>query len=563
MGKTRRAIATVDLETDPFKRDRVPQPFMVGFYDGERFRRFDDVSSFMRYISDKEFIIYAHNGGKFDFHYMFEFLEPWTDVLIIHGRLVKFKIGECEFRDSYSILPIPLSAYKKDAIDMAKLEPEVRHKHLPEIERYLRGDCVYLYELVTDFVRDYGNSLTLAGAAMQFWSKHFEHEKPISSQTFYDTIKDYYYGGRVECFAKGIIPSKRFQVVDINSAYPYAMLHKHPLSTSYETVRPKRGEAVIPQSLYTVVATSRGAFPRRAEDKSLEFPTDDVAREYKVTGWELQAALDTGRADVHEVVSRLDFLKELDFEDYVSHFYKIKSTAKKDTTAYLFSKLMMNSLYGKFGANPATYKSYGLVPREDAEQVEKDASIRLGRAVGPWRWAGSVGHMGLMAGEHIVVDADGRKQSVNNPVESDFYNAATAASITGFVRAYLLRHMDAVQKAGGRLFYCDTDSVVFEAAPDDVSPFRFSKALGDWSHEGYFVRGGIAGKKLYAFLGEDGKWKAARKGVRLEPEQIMEVAAGGEVEWEAQAPSFTMSARVKTGKREIKPVFMKRKIKGT
>lgn len=224
--------------------------------------------------------------------------------------------------------------------------------------------------------------------------------------------------------------------------------------------------------------------------------------------------------------------------------------------------------YGKFGANPDEYRSYGIVPLEDKDGAEADASLTLGRQSGPWRWAGMLGRHALMVGEDPVAtvteDDKGRKHRVHvgNPVQSKFYNVATAASITGFVRAFLLRHIDKVERAGGGVLYCDTDSIVCTDV-DVPKTFALSNKLGDWSHEGRFDRGAIAGKKLYAFHGADGKWKTATKGVRLKPEEICRVADGEEVTWESDMHQFDIHRRAGPDGVMPPPRFLSRKVRMT
>ncbi len=442
MAARKRRIYTIDVETDPFMRDRDPRPFLWGVYDGEPggFRTFDDAEAMMKWLSHQgPIIVYAHNGGKFDYTYLFEFLEPYSEILIISGRLAKFSIGDIEFRDSWNILPVALKHLGKGGIEFWKLEATVRVQHMEEIIRYNKQDCVALWEAVVGFTTLYGTKLTLAGAALDYWSKHFEHEKPQSDAMFYQRVKPYYSGGRVQCFHKGIIKGN-FHVVDINSAYPFAMTHKHPISVAYSTnEHVRKSEPIILQSLYRIKAVSRGGLPynepvikggevQENQKGSLSFPEDDVEREYCVTGWELQAAIDTDTLDSWTPLERRDFLKEIDFCDYVGHFYKMKAEAKKGSLEYQFAKLMQNSLYGKFGANPDSYSSFGLVPTNDIAACIQDPTIRLGRNAGPWDWAGNLGELALMQGKDPTT-------GINNAVESQYYNVATAASITGFVRA--------------------------------------------------------------------------------------------------------------------------------
>lgn len=345
----RRAIITIDCETDPFQRHRVPMPFLWGLYDGERYRHFPTAAQMIRYIMSLGKVkVYAHNGGKFDYQFLYEFLEAFTEVMIINGRLARFFIGEAEFLDSWNILPTALRNFgAKLNIDIEKLEANVREKHMDEIIRYNRQDCVGLWEGVTGFVESYGTGLTLAGSALKFWVG-LGNEKPKSDAEFYHKMKKFYYGGRVQCFKKGLI-DKSFHVIDINSAYPYAMLHKHAFSVHEHTVTGKEAQGpVIEQSMYVVKGVSHGALPWRDTDAgdALTFPDDNVVREYEITGWELKAAQELGRLGKYEILERKDFLKEIDFTEYVMHFYNLKAKAEKDTPEYMYAKLFLNSLYG-------------------------------------------------------------------------------------------------------------------------------------------------------------------------------------------------------------------------
>ena len=113
-----------------------------------------------------------------------------------------------------------------------------------------------------------------------------------------------------------------------------------------------------------------------------------------------------------------------------------------------------------------------------------------------------------------------------------YYNVATAASITGFVRAHLLR---AIAGATNPI-YCDTDSVFA-----DATNVPLSDALGDWSVEATCAYGAFAERKLYAALTTTGTWKKASKGARLTPLEITAIAQGKTVVYHAQTPTMSLS----------------------
>ena len=521
---TSKTIWVADSETDPFKAGRIPTPFIWGCYNGSEYHQFLTTDEFVDFFEDKDVIVYAHNGGKFDWHFLLHRLEAFEPLMVISGRLSRFKIGACEFRDSYNILPFPLSAYQKDVVDYAIFEPDERIKpdNWKTITAYLKSDCVYLYEMVSEFINRYGIHLTQAGAAMKTWQKITKEKAPKTNSMFYDMISPYYYGGRVECFKTGILDFD-FKVIDINSAYPFAMKHLHPYGNNFDISDSlPRSEAHTARAFITLTCVSRGAFPFRGKD-GLSFPADDIKREYSITGWEFLTAVKTKTIEDWDIVRVLSFSDSIRFDDYIDHFYTMKSDCKKsgDKAGYIFAKLFLNSLYGKFGSNPEKYREYTIVKPQYVQAADQDG-YSFDAELGPWALCSK------------ALDED----------KQHYYNVAVAASITGFVRAYM---WDALNKCKG-IIYCDTDSIactdtgVLELDPNN---------LGAWDVEAECDGGGVAGKKLYAFHDKGGKWKTASKGVRLGHEDIMKVARGVDVTYNPDAPSFSLKRGIKFISRKV------------
>lgn len=505
---TDKPIWVIDAETDPFLAGRVPKPFIWGLYTGNDYYEFDTAKQLAEFIRPHEVIIYAHNGGKFDYHYMLEEINTEEPITIIVGRLAKFKIGLAEMRDSYNIIPVPLATYKKDEIDYSIFEENERNKphNMRAIKKYLKLDCIYLYELVTRFIETYGHHLTQASAAMAAWEKLTRLEAPDYGADYYEKFSPYYYGGRVQCFRFGPI-FENFQVADINSAYPRAMLDEHPFSYYFDVVYS------LPEKYDTCMirlrAVAKGCFPYR-QDSKLYFPADDIEREYTITGHELRAAFETGTVRDVKIIEVHVFRETINFKQYITHFYDLRQEAKKigDKATDIFAKLLMNSLYGKWAANPQNYREY-VVSRWGEERQFEDKGFTFGGMLGPWA-----------IGEKPIPEYRER-----------YYNITTAASITGWVRAYLWR---AICASDGVL-YCDTDSIA--AARCGV---EFGGLLGQWKNEGSFTEAHIAGKKMYAFKGSDGEWKHATKGVRLKPEDVVKLARGEKLTFNPSVPTYSV-----------------------
>lgn len=546
-GKDTRPIWVADAETDPFQHGIVPEPFIWGVYHGyddTLYKEFtgtgpaftctyDDLAELVGFLREQEVILYAHNGGKFDWHFLSEFYEAGDELLIINGRLAKFTIGACEFRDSFNLMPVSLEQYNKMKFDYTLMHKAFRGDHMPEIRDYLKSDCVNLWNMVHGFDETYGRHITQASAAMHYWQRTLKNKVPRSGPTFYERFRDYYYGGRVQCFEQGDFKLDAHSV-DINSAYPFAMLSQHPYSLEYEERegKPRNMENWGPM-LFTVECVARGCFPYRTINDSLYFPEDDTRRIYNVTGWELLAAIDTDTIEDIKFLTHVKFEETRDFSEYVMHFWEMRKQFKDegDDGGSFYCKIFLNALYGKFALDPRKHKNYEL--RHPSEEYDVIENMGMHDSYKHFR-------------EWLIVETErtgfGRGQ---------FYNLATAASITGFVRAMLWRAICAAD----RPLYCDTDSITAVGFNDAL---KISKALGDWDIEYHYDRVIVAGKKLYAFhiKGKPEKnskaWKIASKGAKLDYKDLIVIADGGRVHFKNDAPTFS------TSKKE--PTFVEREI---
>ena len=520
-----REIFVADCETDPFKKGRIPAPFIWGLYNGKEFLHFNSTETFLKYISEKEAIVYAHNGGKFDWHFLLDYLTPFSEIMVISGRIARFKIGACEFRDSYNIIPVPLSAYQKTEIEYWKLEAQFRAEYWDEILSYLKDDCVFLFDLVDAFIKEYGVNITLASTALKQLCKIEHIRPPKTTQDFYNQIKPFYHGGRVECFHKGEYKGE-FTVVDVNSAYPKAMTEFHPYGAEYSFSQelPLFG---VEQCFISLSARSTGAFPYRTIE-GLSFPNDGKIRDFHITGWEYIAARDLGILHDETIKNVIEFDEKITFKKYVKHFFDMKAKAEleKNAPRRLFAKLMLNSAYGKYAADPAEYEEYMIIDPKFIDAAD----------TGGWNFAGLLGKWAV----------------ISRPLAEDkqhYYNVAVAASITGNQRARLLRGIYAVEKP----LYGDTDSI----AAVSMGSLIIGKELGEWSVEAKCDYAAIAGKKLYAFhllpefIKNKKDYKIACKGVRLTPAEIIRVAQGERIKYENEAPTFSYKKQ---------PVFLKRNI---
>lgn len=553
---------TLDCETDPFKAGRVPRPFVWGLYDGatETYDRFDTVDEVIDRLEHQEVVVYAHNGGKFDYHY-FPKERINTDELIsvINGRMARFRIGECEFRDSVNLLPIALKQFEKEKIDYKLMEPGVRDEpnNRALIERYLRSDCVNLWNLLHEYFKTYGRGLTTAGTAMKVWTKMTGIKKPNMSPARDMMYREFYYGGRVECFKTGH-ERHPFKLADINGAYPRAMREQHPISIHADLSDRLPPEAELHRCFIKLNAISKGAFPWRDENdnNALHFPCDErKVREYKITGWELIEAFKHDAVKIIDIKEVHYFSQTINFTEYVEYFAEIRRVAKlkEDKANDIFGKLMGNSLYGKFGSDPERYKEYMIATEDSLQQWEADGWNR-----------------DMEYGKNFLIARDLSEENQRR----GFINVATAASITGFVRATMFKSLQQCSN----VMYCDTDSI----AAYELGHLDIGDGPGQWKLEMIGDEYAIAGKKLYAFHKEnqdrqyliedcpfdkDGteiadiekfnsnRWKLAHKGVRMCPQDIIDVCYGIKKIYNPKVPTYSIL--------KSEPVFTAREVRMT
>jgi len=521
-----KSIYTLDTETDPFQFKRDPLPFCMGLFTGDKFYHTwgDDCIERMhrRLLSLPLAIVFVHNGGKFDFFYMMDWIASLKEMLIINGRIVSAKMWGCEheLRDSFAIMPFALKQYKKERIDYRCFEREYREGHRKKIIRYLRKDCQYLHELCVDFVDRFGDHLTIGGTSKNEMKKLYTFTclKPAQDK---EIREPFYYGGRVQCFEKGIIkPTRGYKIIayDLNQCYPYSMREfQHPISEQDWT-----STTYITDNTFflTVQGTNHGAFPVRRKD-GLHFDVKNGI--FNVSIHEFRAATETGMFECNDMVRCYNFEKSTNFAKFVDRFHELRRDAQLsgDDVGALFYKYVGNSCYGKFAQNPDNYYSYMLT--DDSTNLMGDG----------WEPCVVFEFAGYILWERPSAS---RKR----------YNVATAASITGAARSLLIHALAKCK----RPLYCDTDSIICEGLYD-VSIDKTK--LGSWKVEGAGNLLAIGGRKLYALFDSGKCIKMASKGVHLSESEIVDVAKGRIVTWQKDSPTFdfkTHTARYLT--RQVK-----------
>ena len=565
---TTKTLCVVDSETDPFGYDEngdpiLVKPFSIGFRLSNEYYDFwgssedvengrcevDCVEQFFKFLEAHyepgTLLIYAHNGGRFDFMFFLEWLNTGQSPFMIDGRIVKAYFGGQEFRDSYKIMPFPLEEYRKTPIDYSKFTRDAREHNRGEILSYMRDDCNDLYTLIERFHERFGDRLTIASTSLPILNSYhgFELMSDISDSQF----RKFFFGGRVQCFKVGLVYGLG-KVVDVNSMYPNVMAkYRHPIGS-----KPRLSGVVGPDTMLVCMnASNDGALCCKSEDHSLDFNVKHG--DFYCTIHEYEAGLSTGTLTPLTVKHCWDWDPEFctTFSDFVIATYGERAEAKEsgDKVTAIFLKYLLNSSYGKFAQDPRDYEEFqitlGEVPDND---LKSDTN--------PDGW---YPHSINEAGIHVYARASKTRWR-------SFKNVATAASITGAARAELLKGLS---KASG-VIYCDTDSIMCR----EFRGYQHPSELGAWAVEAEFELAAIAGKKLYALFSKDppekpvdkdddgviddprlGRLyciKKASKGAHLTAYQIYRIALGDTVEYTNPVPLFAIDGSYKITRRKIR-----------
>lgn len=505
-------VAILDFETDPFDKLTGAKiyPFCAVFYSDDWPARIiwnEDFDAFVAEVmagfdalpldeNGRGYTVYAHNGGKFDFMFL---LHKLRGQVSFKGRsLMSAKIGAHEIRDSFHIIPEKLANLQKDAFDYQRMTKANRNKWRDEIIRYCVNDCKYLLGYVKQFVANYGLKISIGAAAITELRKSYDVKKLSAGMDAY--LRNFFFGGRVECLGGRGHWAGDYKLYDVNSMYPSVMAgYDHPIGNQYEIrVRGKLGPNTV---FLDLECRNFGAFVRK-DDGGATSANLRTGR-FRVTIWEYLAAEKLGLIDRVKILVCVDCAERSNFSQFILPVYAIRQAHKaevkrlgnaglKDSVEYrdrsrdsTIYKLLMNNAYGKFAQNPRRYKDHYIT--ELGERPTDDTYGEL-----PAHETAS----------YAVWERPSPRQHFNN--------VGTAASITGAARSVLMTAIMASEDP----IYCDTDSLICRRLDANLDP----EELGCWDLEQEFSEVIVAGKKLYGGRpklgpsGQPGKDKIRSKG---------------------------------------------------
>lgn len=317
---------------------------------------------------------------------------------------------------------------------------------------------------------------TLQSLAVEDWKLR------DSGKTFYkipsaDWFEDHYFGGYTIGHPKykNVLINDTINCYDINSAYPAVMLEPVPL---FECEAPKQ-----PKKLYHIRITKailkEDLPPIIRNVKKLNGFFKKINESVYLWVWENELHYFNLFYDIdYTILATKLFESGTLFTNYILHWYKIKqdsslqlSKEPDNITAKIWketSKLMMNSLYGKFGQKPFFPKWYITeADYEKHEQIEVEKKF--------YRVLTEKNKIFPNKNLYNIVEID---EAGNDKIPADVNNNFVASFITAAVRCKLF---ELIYDLKDKFLYSDTDSIycIGEIPPRYINAHE----LGKWKLE--------------------------------------------------------------------------------
>jgi len=390
--------------------------------------------------------------------------------------------------DNANIFPGKL-AHLGYSLGLPKLDVDFNDVSRETLSIYCKRDVeimVKAWERWINFCKDedLGSfGYTIAGQAFNSYRHRFMKKNIYihNSEKVLQLERECYKGGRCESFYIGTPVEKKFYYLDVNSMYPYVMLEKkYPVklvhferNCSVNFLKQKIKEYL--SCAHVRIKIDVPAFPIRVKEKTF-YPIGEY--DCYLTTPELQFVNKRGKILKVYTVALYDSADI--FSEYVQYFYnrRLESKEKGDSTQQYFFKLMLNSLYGKFGQKSVGWEKVG----ECDPSLEEVESV-VDRVTGK---------------RYTIRRHNGIVEQTKDPEES--YNSfpAIAAHVTAYARMYLF---SLIEKAGiENVYYTDTDSLITnEEGYKNLQDMQDPKKLGFLKVEGETEQLEIRGPKDYTF----------------------------------------------------------------
>lgn len=375
--------------------------------------------------------------------------------------------------------------------------------------KYCKADCISLYQIIVKFnaqifdlykinVNKYP---TLPSVAFSLFRTHYLKKNfiPMISGQIAKDIRLSYTGGSTDMYIPtNSVKEELVYCYDINSLFPAAMA-EYPMPIGKATyfegdIRKYKPDAF--GFFYCRVTT-----PEQLEHPILQthVKTKGGLRTVAALGTyedmlfsaEIDNAMKIGYK--FDILWGYTFKKGYIFKDFVNKLYKFRIQYSKENPMNFIHKIILNSLYGRFGMDDR-FKTSILINKEDYPNFEK---VNYGRILDITTLDNSL---------LIEIESDDTNTMLDNGSETHNVNVSIASAITAYARIVMSQFKNNPKL---KLFYTDTDSIHTNLSPTEMNELYpgiiDNKSLGKLKIENIVTKAFYIAPKVYYLKTIDNK----------------------------------------------------------
>ena len=372
-----------------------------------------------------------------------------------------------------------------------------------ELTKYCMNDCRVLWQIIeafnktihTEFEFNIFKNGTIPSLSQALFTRKFwDNTKkiPVITGEVYDFIKQSFTGGHTDVY----IPhgTKLYQY-DVNSLYPFIMATK-PMPCG--NVRYFTGD------IFKIDPDAFGFF--KVEITAPEHMDRPVVQTRLLTNGGIRTVAPVGTwTDVlfseeiknyvkygykFRIIEGYLFEQHFLFDKYIKFWYDVKRKHNPGDVMYYIAKLMLNSLFGKFGLNPYLPESEIVDLHRECDFIS-NPNIEIENII-------NFGSRSLIQYHKLDQDRDDVKFKVSIPISS---------AVTSYSRIYMAQFL---QDNNINIYYTDTDSIIVDQPLHEIF---VGTELGQFKLECIYEEAVFLAPKVYGGIirNEDGSTKIVSK----------------------------------------------------
>lgn len=368
-----------------------------------------------------------------------------------------------------------------------------------ETIKYCEKDCVLLYNILIKFNKliyskykvDAFKYSTISSLAFAIFRTNYLKNKkiPLITGNIYKDLKNSYTGGSCDVYKP--FSKNKIYGYDVNSLYPFVMQNElmpvgNPIYFEGDITKIKDNpfgffevEINAPEDLYTPLLQTK---LKTENGKRTVSPVGNWIGTY--FSEELKEAIKLGYSI--KILRGYLFEKDIIFNNFISDLYLMKKNSNKNSADYIIYKLLMNSLYGRFGMSPKMETHIILDSNTAEEKYHTNEKYIVTNII-------NLGNNKELLSFYNKYDNEFKKINISIPI---------ASAITSYSRIFMSKFKISLSK---NLYYSDTDSLYIDT---ELDPKYISDSiLGKFKLEKIFEKALFLAPKMYAgkFINKNGK----------------------------------------------------------